>query len=115
MKTHLILLSFLGLMTGCATTHSLPPENYGITQTVTKQPRQDLPKVQGEPQPEVVYIVPEEAKLTPEEFQALSKAIAESVKGNSCMCHAGDPLCSCVGVESNVKINNPDIKVNTPR
>lgn len=109
MKTHLILLSFLGLMTGCATTHSLPPENYSITQTVTKKPIQDLPKVQGKT--EVVYIVSEEDKLTPEQFQALSKAIEEAVKSKAgtCQCHQGDPLCNCLDP------NDPEIKFNIPR
>lgn len=108
----LALLAMFGLM-GCATTHSLPAENYGITQTVTRKPIQDLPKVQGQPQAEVVYIVPEESKLTPEEFQALSKAIQEAVKGNAdasaCMCHQGDPLCSCLDSDAT------EIKFPIPR
>jgi len=98
-------------MMGCATTHSLPPENYGITETVTKKPRevtvkpiQDLPKVQGTT--EVVIIVDEEAQLSAEQFQALSKAIEEAVKGKegACNCRQGDPLCSCIPA------NSPEIK-----
>jgi PBP1b-binding outer membrane lipoprotein LpoB len=106
----LILLSMFCLM-GCA--HSLPPENYGITVTVSKKPARevtvspikDLPKVVGEPQTEVVYVVDEESALSAEQFSALSKAIEEAVNRDSCKCIPGDPLCSCIAGDS------PEIKL----
>ena len=116
MKLAIASIALFGLM-GCATTHSLPPENYGITETVSKKPArevtvkpiQDLPRVQG--QIETVYIVDEESKLTPEQFQALSKAIEEAVrsKEGECNCRQGDPLCSCIPADA------PEIKFPVPK
>jgi hypothetical protein len=118
MKLAIVSIALFSLV-GCATTHSLPPENYGITETVTKKPSREvtvkpienLPKIQGQPQMETIYIVDEESKLTPEQFEALSKAIEEAVRGKegTCLCKQGDPLCSCINS------NDPEIKFDPPR
>jgi hypothetical protein len=106
MKLAIVSLALFGLM-GCATTHSLPPENYGITETVSKKPArevtvkpiQELPKFVGTPVDDNPYEDADEvAKLSAEQFQALSKAIEEAVKGKpgACQCIQGDPLCECL-------------------
>src|SRR5512135_2413284 len=97
MKT-LILLTVM--MVGCvhAESHSPPEPPPATVVVVEKVPVSHSPVVQVEEKTEP----PIKTWLTEEDLnqiraEALSRAMEEAVKKDQCLCHAGDPLCSCLG------------------
>lgn len=97
MKLSFIILA--ALLVGCM--KPIPPQPPAAI-VVTVQPIHDLPKVKGVVVVEDTPVDPPlHTWLTQEDIdkmaaQRLQDAMETAIKKDSCMCHPGDPLCSCL-------------------
>lgn len=92
-----LIASFLCLSMVACGARQLPPENYGITETVTTKRQLPTPPVKGEVV-EVLAMVPDEEvkeETNPQDYAQVSDLIHREVRGKTCVCVSGDPFCRC--------------------
>jgi hypothetical protein len=93
MKLSLIAVLISLTSVACAA-RQLPPENYGITETVTKK-QLPTPAVQGEVV-EVLDEIPQtREEYAPQDYERLSSLIHRETTAAKCFCTSGDPFCRC--------------------
>lgn len=94
MKLSLIAV-LISLSTVACAARQLPPENYGITETVTKKqlpaPTVKVEIVEGS----VVALDEVSEEKNPQDYERLSSLIHREVSANKCVCTSGDPFCRC--------------------